>query len=155
MARKPEKGPREWLPGPKRWETLTIDTTGRAYLDETLVGDAIHRDFRMTPEMIRLVDLWNELHEIYYRTAYIDLPTYPVAAFMHNGEPGRAEIEIKWQSPNIQDHITKIIHTLMDEGYRVLFMETELPVMWIGVTSEKEYRKAIKRLHVLAHEEGV
>jgi len=116
MARKPEKGPRELLPGPKRWETLNIDTAGRTYLDEMLVGDAIQRDFRMTPEMARLVDLWNELHEIYYRTAYVDLPTYPVRAFMHNGEPGRAEIEIKWQSPGIQDHVTKIINTIMDEG---------------------------------------
>lgn len=155
MASRFHKGPREWWPGPKRWETLNIDTTGRVYLDETPVGDAFKRDFRMTPQMSRLVDLWNQLHEIYYRTAYVDLPTYPVRAFMHNGEPGRAEIEIKWQSPGIQDHITRIIHTFMDEGYHVLFMKAELPVMWIGVTSEKEYREAIKRLHSLAREEGV
>lgn len=155
MVRKPEKGPREWLPGPKRWETLSIDTQGRAYMDETLVGDAIHEDFRMTPDMVRLVDLWNHLNKIFYRTSYSDLPTYPVRGFLHHGEPGRAEIEVRWQSNDIEKPITKVIHGLMDAGFRVLFMKAELPVMWIGVMSEKDYRRAIETLHALAREEGI
>lgn len=155
MSPRFDKGPREWWPGPKRWETLNIDTTGKVYLDETPVGDAYKRDFRMTPEMRGVVDLWNELHEIYYRTAYKDLPTYPVRGFMHNGERGRAEIEVRWQSADIEKPITRIIHALMDYGYRVLYLKGPLPVMWIGVTSEKQYREAIKSLHALAREEGV
>lgn len=151
MYREP-KGPREWLPGPKDWKTFEISSEGKVFLDGKSIGDMRRPEFRTNPEMNRLMDLWTELNEAYYRAEMKEGQTFPVRGFLHRGESGYAELEVKWSTPEIWPDVVKVVHELMDRGFRV---SAQKPYIWVDVRSLKDYKKATAEVIALSEEHGI
>jgi hypothetical protein len=145
-----EIGPREWMPGPKEWTTFEINTEGVAFLDRKKVGRMQNPNFRKNREMRQLIDLWTELNEIHYRSPMSD-PTFPVMAYLHKGNPGYAEIQVKWSSEEIWPDVVELIHKLMDH----YLVNARNPFMWVAVRSVAEYRKAVARILELSKKLGL
>lgn len=143
-------GPREWMPGPKDWTTFEINTEGDVFLDRKKVGRMQAPNFRKNREMRQLMDFWTELDEIYYRSPMSD-PTFPVIAYLHKGNPGYADIQVKWSSEEIWPDVVELVHKLMDD-YMVTVRN---PFMWVTVRSVAEYRKAVARILELAKKSGL
>lgn len=138
------------MPGPKDWNTFEIDVDGHVILDQKVVGEMRNPIFRTNREMRQLMDLWTELNEIYYRSPQ-DTQTFPVRGFLHKGEAGYADIQVKWSSTEIWPEVVKLVHGLMDH-YRV---GAGKPYIWVSVRSVNEYRKATARILDLSKKLGL
>lgn len=146
-------GPREWMPGPKNWKTFDIDTNGHVFLDGKEIGMANRADFRMTREMRKVLDLWQEADEAFYRSEMKDGPTFPVRAHLYSKQPpGMLMVQVDWQTENHWPEVEEMIRDLQDSGF---LMEARKPTMWVGAWSIEDYWKVVRKIRRMAKERGL